>query len=395
MQKMLIIGAGTLQLPAILKAKEMGLEVAVVDFDPSAPGVSYADHFFNISTIDEKRIVDAAIKYNPDGVMTMATDMPMRSVAAVGSVLSLPSISYEVALNSTDKARMIRCFKSSNVPHPWFKVYSEIAQFKNELNQLNPPYIIKPSDSSGSKGVVLVDNMENAIDSFLYSMSNSKSGTVLVEEFMEGDEVSVETLSLNGTTSIIAITDKLISGPPFFVEMGHSQPSHHEPETIKKIKDVAIKAINSLGIDNSAAHVEMIISSQGPRLVEVGARLGGDNITSYLVPLSTGVDMVKACIQLSLGLKPDITIKFEKGAAIRYLNSGEGIFNGVAGLGEIMGKAGFKHIEITKNIGDRIGQVKGSRDRIGYVITQSDTAESAIVKCIDIINSLKVNIISD
>jgi biotin carboxylase len=326
MPKILIIGAGTLQLPAILKAKEMGHEVAVVDFDTFAPGISFADHFFHISTIDEKRIVEAAKKYNPNGVMTMATDMPMRSVAAVGSALSLPSISYEVALRSTDKVRMIKCFESNNVPHPWFKVYSDVIQFKNEIYELRPPYIIKPNDSSGSKGVVLVENIETAIDSFLYSKSISKSGSVLVEEFMEGEEVSVETLTVEGKTYVIAITDKLTSGPPFFVEMGHSQPSHHKPEIIKKINDIAIQAINSLGIDNSAAHVEIIITSQGPRLVEVGARLGGDNITSWLVPLSTGVDMVKSCIELSLGMKPDITAQFSMGAAIRYLNTGEGIF---------------------------------------------------------------------
>jgi biotin carboxylase len=393
MPKLLIIGAGILQLPAIQKAKEMGLEVAVVDLNPLAPGIPYSDHYFEISTVDEEEIVKAAKNYKPDGVMSLATDMPMRSVAAVAAALNLPSISYEVALKATDKISMIECFRAHGVPHPWFRVFSEFDQLKDELQTLAVPFIMKPSDSSGSRGVILVEDKRNAEDSFFYSKSFSRAGYVLVEEYMQGPEISVETLTINGETSVIAITDKLTSGPPYYVEMGHSQPAQYSSEMLEKIKEVTVFAVESIGIDNSPAHVEMIITENGPKLVELGARLGGDCITSHLVPLSTGVDMIKACVELSLGLVPDIRQHYNKGAAIRYLDSKEGLFNGIRGIEMAEKEAGIRKIEIVKNIGDRIGEIHGSGDRVGYIIAQSDTAQGAISVCNECLKMLDVIVI--
>lgn len=390
MSKLLIVGAGTLQIPAIKKAKEMGFEVAVVDLNPLAPGVHFADLFFEISTIDEEKIVKAAIDYQPDGVMTMATDMPMRSVARVASALNLHSISYEVAEKATDKVKMIECFREHNVPHPWFKVFIDSNQFKTELNNISLPFIIKPSDSSGSKGVVLVESLESAYDAFSYSQSCSKSGTVLVEEFMVGSEVSVETLTINDETHVIAITDKLTSGSPYFVEMGHSQPSQHGCDIVEQIVKVAKEAITAIGINNSPAHIEMILTKNGPKLVELGARLGGDCISSHLVPLSTGIDMVKSCIELSVGLIPNIQVQYSKGAAIRYISSEQGVFKGITGIEVVEKLKGIKQIEIVKSVGDIVGLAKGSGDRIGYIVAQADTAAHAIEVCNNSISLLSV-----
>jgi biotin carboxylase len=210
---------------------------------------------------------------------------------------------------------------------------------------------------------------------------------------MQGPEISVETITIKGKTSIIAITDKLTTGSPYFVEMGHSQPTQHGPEIKQEIENVALKAIKSIGIETGAAHVEMIITDHGPKLVELGARLAGDCIASHLVPLSTGVDLVKACIELSLGLTPDIRPNINKGAAIRYLDSQEGIFGGVSGIVNAEKKNGVKKIEIVKNIGDKIKEVKGSGDRVGFVIVQSETAKSAIDECNDCLKLLDVLII--
>ena len=225
MKKILIIGAGVLQLPAIQKAKGLGLQVAVVDMDCNAPGILYADCYFEVSTNDVANILSVAEIFRPDAVMTLATDMPMRSVAAVAEKFGLHAISPDVAVRATDKIEMIRCFETYKIPHPWFEVITSEKELDTLLVKHLPPFIMKPNDASGSRGVILVDDIQEVRGAFLYSKSISKSGFVLIEEYMQGPEVSVEVMTIKGQTTVLAVTDKLTTGAPFFVEMGHSQPS--------------------------------------------------------------------------------------------------------------------------------------------------------------------------
>ena len=122
MKKILIIGASILQLPMIRRAKELGFRVGVIDYNPEAIGVSYADDFFEVSTMDVDGVVKAAREYRPDGVATLATDMPMRGVAAACEALGLSGVSPETAFMATDKGAMIEAFERAGVPHPQFKI---------------------------------------------------------------------------------------------------------------------------------------------------------------------------------------------------------------------------------------------------------------------------------
>lgn len=392
MKKILIIGAGILQLPAIQKAKEMGFNVTVVDMSSHAPGIEYADQFYEVSTNDISGILQVGDEVKPDGVMTLATDMPMRSVAAVAEKYGLHSISPTVAIKATDKIEMIRCFEAHNVAHPWFEVISSEQDLEGLLKEHSVPFIMKPNDSSGSRGVVLVKNIHDMKAAFEYSKSVSKSGLVLVEEYMQGPEVSVEAMTIHGETTILAVTDKLTTGAPFFVEMGHSQPSQLPEHTVEQIKNLATKAIQAIGIDNSPSHVEIIVTAEGPKLVELGARLGGDCITTYLVPLSTGIDMVEASILLALGQEVCIIPKFQKGAAIRYAKCENGILQQITGLEDALKDESIQHIEIIKREGDIVTSIHGSRDRIGYVIAQAETAVEAIEASTRALSKIKFKI---
>jgi len=381
-----------LQLPAIQKAKGLGLQVAVVDMDCNAPGILYADCYFEVSTNDVANILSVAEIFRPDAVMTLATDMPMRSVAAVAEKFGLHAISPDVAVRATDKIEMIRCFETYKIPHPWFEVITSEKELDTLLVKHLPPFIMKPNDASGSRGVILVDDIQEVRGAFLYSKSISKSGFVLIEEYMQGPEVSVEVMTIKGQTTVLAVTDKLTTGAPFFVEMGHSQPSVLSNEIIEKVKDIAIKAVQAIGIDNSPSHVEIIVTEDGPKLVEIGARLGGDCITTYLIPLSIGVDMVTACILLALGQEPDILPKYQKGAAIRYVKCKKGILQDIIGLDKAMSDPNIKHIEIVKKVGDKIIPVHSSGDRVGYVIAQATTPLEAIRASEKALNEIKFEV---
>lgn len=132
-KKLMILGASQLQLPAIVKAKNMGLHVIVLDINKNAIGVNYADEFYEISTIDTESIIKKAEELNIDGIMTLATDMPMRAVAAVGERLGLNTISYETAIRATDKARMREQLSKSNVSIPFFTLYGHMRSLKMQL----------------------------------------------------------------------------------------------------------------------------------------------------------------------------------------------------------------------------------------------------------------------
>jgi carbamoylphosphate synthase large subunit len=218
MNRILIIGGSILQLPAIKKAKEMGLYVGVVDFNPNAIGRKYADEFFEISTIDIAGVTTAAKKFLPQGVITLATDMPMRTVAAVAKTIGLKGISPEIAYRATDKVAMIKCFEDNNVPHPWYYEVRDENYWHSLINEVTYPCIVKPADSSGSRGVCLLNNKQEASQVYSYAKSHSSSGVVIVEEYMKGPEVSVEIIVYENEIHIISITDKMTTGAPHFVE---------------------------------------------------------------------------------------------------------------------------------------------------------------------------------
>ena len=395
-KKLMILGASILQLPAIEKAKDMGLNVIAVDMNPEAVGFKMPGIQTEIiSTIDVKAIVEAAKKHRIDGIMTLATDMPMRSVAAVAREMHLVGIDEETALKATNKAEMRKALKISGVPIPMFFQVSNEEEYFEAVKQFNTPFIVKPADSSGSRGifeVIDITNQELIKKAYTYCRPFSKVGDVVVEEYMNGPEVSVETLAIDGECHVIQITDKLTTGAPHYVEMGHSQPTKHSREIAEKIAEVAKAANRAIGIKNGPSHTEIIVTEDGPKIVEIGARLGGDNITTHLVPLSTGVDMVECCIKIALGEKPDIEPKWSKGSAIRYFKQQPGIVKSIEGLSEAEKMKGIQQISVVHGIGEAVTEISSSGARMGFVIAQDNDREHAIEDCLKALEKIQVTI---
>lgn len=395
-KKIMILGASILQLPAIEKAKKMGLDVIAVDMNPEAigfgvPGIKKEI----ISTIDIPAIVEAAKRHQIDGIMTLATDMPMRSVAAVAEELGLIGIDENTALKATNKVEMRKILQTCGVPVPKFFKASNEREYMNAVKQFTVPFIVKPADSSGSRGifeVIDITNQELIKEAYEYCRPYSRVGDVIVEEYMSGPEVSVETLSVDGKCNVIQITDKLTTGAPHYVEMGHSQPTRHSKDVAEKIAEVAKAANRAIGIKNGPSHTEIIVTADGPKIVELGARLGGDNITTHLVPLSTGVDMVECCIKIALGEKPDINLKWNKGAAIRYFKQHAGIVKCIEGIEEAKEVAGIQQISIVHGVGEEVTEIDSSGARMGFVIAQDENVESAIEDCMLALDKMNIEI---
>lgn len=388
----MILGASILQVPAIQMAAQMGLKVVVLDMNPDAVGFAVPGVIKEIiSTINIPAAIEAAKRYHVDGVMTLATDMPMRTVAAVAKECGLVGISEDTAIKATDKSVMREALKAAGVPIPLFYRVENKDDFFYAIERMTGAFMVKPADSSGSRGVLKVTDRIAAEEAYQYSQKYSRNGVVVVEECMVGPEVSVETFAIDGEIQVVQITDKMTTGAPHFVEIGHTQPTRLT--CIEEIKKVAVAANKAIGIENGPSHTEIIVTKEGPKIVEIGARLGGDCITTYLVPLSTGVDMVKACILMALGERPDISMKKNCGSAIRYFHQHAGIVQSIENLQKVEGMSGIKQIGIVHGVGERITDIVDSGSRMGFVIAQGVDADDAARKCENAVNTIRIRVL--
>lgn len=393
MKSIFILGGSRLQVPAIKKAKEKGFYVYVLDYDSNAVGISYADKFLEISTIDKEAVYAAALEYKPDFIITSTSDMPVRTVSWVNEQLGKPTdISYSGAICATDKVAMRNRMKEAGVPIPTYYEVKTFDDFRRILPIMRQQFILKPADNAASRGVILIDKEKNPNyeELFEYCKQYSRSGAALVEEFMVGPEVSVESYSVDGVPHIITITDKTVTEIPFFVELGHTEPSRLSETVQEDIKRVAESAIRAIGMQNGPTHTEIKVTPDGAKLVEIAARLGGDFITSKLVPLSTGVDMIECSFATLLGEEVKYQKLEDKGSAIRFIQGKPGVLKEIVGLDVVRNLPGIVDVEIYKNIGDKIIKPENSSDRVGHIIAIGKNANEAAKNADNALKRIKI-----
>ena len=221
-------------------------------------------------------------------------------------------------------------------------------------------------------------------------MDESRDHSVLIEQFIEGPEFSVEVIVWKGEPHVLAITDKKTTEAPYFVELGHNQPSVFPEDIQQKLKDGAIAGIKALGLSNCAAHCELKVQEGEAYLMEIGARMGGDFISTELTHLSSGIDMVAATINVVLGIEPNLTPTEPKhGVCIRYFTPKPGRLVKIEG-DEALRNACVYDAEIYHKEGDIIPEVKSSLDRSGHVIVTAPTVTEAIERADELINEVRI-----
>lgn len=371
-QKIMILGAGEAQIPIIQKCIELNLFTIVVDFNKNAAGFKFANKRLLISTLDREEILKAAIEYKVDGIIT-TSDYPVRSVAYVCDKLGLNGLSIKAAQICTNKYLLRKCLKDNNILTPVFIKISNLEELKQEKHNINFPLIIKPVDSSASRGVKKLIGEAELETSYLEAKGHSKCGDVIIEDFIEGTEYSVEVLCYRENIYALAITEKTTSGfeNTFFVEDRHIIPANVTEEYEKLISLTIIDAIKKIGLNNCAVHAEIKLTANGPVIIEIGARLGGDYITSDLVPLSTGINMLENAINISLNNNIQIETSKLNFSGVQFVNS-QNYYSVKKHLKKIKTKNGFIRSEMKnyKNV-----NLKNSLDRLGYLICVSDTRE--------------------
>lgn len=314
---MAIIGASYLQLPLIKKAKEMGYETHVFAWAANDIGEKEADYFYPISIIEKEEILKKCKEIKIDAITSISSDLGIITVNYVAQNMGLISNDLNCTEKSTNKYLMRRCFMENKDPSPKSYLVESIDDLKDDIEY---PVIIKPLDRSGSRGITKLDNTEGLKQAIENAKREGFEKKALVEEYIMGEEYSVESISFEGKHELLQVTYKYTNGAPSFIETAHLEPAPISETLLVKIKQVVFHALDSLGIKYGASHSEVKIDVNGNiRIIEIGGRMGGDMIGSSLVKLSTGIDFVKEVINVSQGIKPNIEHKTKKYSAIRYI----------------------------------------------------------------------------
>lgn len=371
MKKLAIIGASYLQLPLVKKAKEMGLEVHCFAWAEGAVCKDLADYFYPISIVEKEEILKICQEVSIDGICTIASDVAAPTVAYVANHMNLVGNDYEAAVRANNKYQMREAFLKASVPCPMYMMVTPETLHSPEvvdgLREFQYPMITKPSDRSGSLGVTKIVMPSQFYPAVELAMEKSFKHQAMVEEFIEGREISVEFISYSGVHYPLQITDKVTTEAPHFVELEHHQPSTLSDDMFTTIYDITKTALNALGLTNGASHAEYKITKDGRIVImEIGGRMGGDFIGSDLVKLSTGYDFVKGVIDVALD---------EFTEPVKTLNMCSGVYflcKETEHLKEIIenweDNPSFVEGDIT---GTELREVTCSADRSGYVIYKS------------------------
>lgn len=281
----------------------MGLRTICFAWAEGAVCRDLVDVFYPISIVEKEQILAICQQEHIDGICTIASDVAAPTVAFVAEKMGLVGNSYETSLRANNKWLMRQAFASADVPCPQFMcVTDKQIDLPTLQSQLSLPLIVKPSDRSGSLAVNKITDWSQLAAAVQEAQSVSFKGEAMVEEFIEGREISVEFISYQGKHYPLQITDKVTTGTPHFVELEHHQPSTLSSAMYSTIYAITERALDALGITNGASHAEYKITDDGPvYIIEIGARMGGDFIGSDLVQLSTGYDFVRGAIEVALG----------------------------------------------------------------------------------------------
>ena len=366
MSKIAIIGASYLQLPLVRKAKEMGLEIHCFAWDKDAVCKEEVDSFYPISIVEKEKIFQICQSIEIDGICTIASDVAAPTVSYVAEKMHLNANSYQSAVNANNKYIMRDLLSQAEIRCPKYKMIQSLQDASSE--EWEYPLIVKPTDRSGSLGVAKVMSYEELCSAVEFALSVSFEKQVMIEEFIEGREISVEFISYKGVHYPLQITDKVTTGAPHFVELEHHEPSTLSPVQFSEIYDITQRALNSLGLTDGASHSEYKITDDGKVYVmEIGGRMGGDFIGSDLVKLSTGYDFVKGVIDVALNKFEVPKLSQQVFAGVYFLCKQTErllpIFNNITRYEEVIKS------EITENV---LRDVNCSSDRSGYLIYQTD-----------------------
>lgn len=365
-EKIAVLGANEPLIPFYRQAKNLGYTIIGIAIEKGAVCKQYCDKFYPISFAEKEKVLEVCRKEKIDGITSFSLESALPTLVYIAQAMGLVSNSEESIAITQSKYSQRKALQEAGIPVPKFFLITNV----DELSKVKChfPVIVKPVDSGGSQGICKVDSEDKLTEAYHYAVSFSRSSSVIIEEFVDGREFSVEYISHQGKHYFLQITDKVTSGAPRFVEMQHHQPADI-PSAIKlRIKEMVEKALTALKITDSASHTEIKLNSMGELyIIETGARMGGDYISSDLVRLSTGYDFVDGAIKLATGQFEEPVFPYSKHSGVYFYSK----------LAPDVGDVIRRHNQWPEIVEWEISEeplmeVKSNADRRGYFLYQKE-----------------------
>ena len=405
LKKIVLIGAGREQVQAYRQAKEMGLHVVGTDMDPEAPAFSEADDVLICSTRDVEETLASikayAASHPVHGVMTVANDVPY-TVARVARELKLPGIPPECALLVANKISMKQKFLAKNVATPAFTICCSKSEFLEHYQPEKGLKILKPSDGRGSRGVLFLDGTTDPNWAWDESYQHSENGILMLEDFLGGPQLSVEGLMIENHYHAIAFADRNYDNmemtKPYIVEDGGIIPTRFPDEQLLPVQNLIENASRSMGIHWGPVKADIVLTEDGPYIIELAARLSGNYLATHHIPMAYGINIVDAMIRMTLGepinteeLKP----KWKKYLGVRYFFPDEGVIESISGVSTVRKLDYVKYLDIYTKVGATQLPIQNHTTRAGTIICEGSSYKEAFSRVESAVSMITFNVISN
>ncbi|MFB2754255.1 ATP-grasp domain-containing protein [Shewanella xiamenensis] len=382
-KNLLLLGASSDQIFAIKTAKAMGHHVIVVDGNPKSPGFLMADQYAVVSTRDLpalKAFVDE-LNIPVHGVAVMGSDIS-QYVSALAEYLSVPCIPLKAAKIATNKLLMKECFAEKGIAIPWFSAVDSFEHLCELVVERGFPLVLKPVDRSGARGVFLLKEGVDLETLYRCSLQESFSGQLIIEEYLEGPQISTETLFYQGKGHTIGFVDRnyemLDVFAPYIIENGGWQPSRLSQQQRSEIERLIGDIAKALEIRSGVIKGDIVYTSSGPKVIEVATRLSGGDFSESLVPLGLGVNYVQTALEIALDIPPNfdtLVPKQNQFVANRYFFPKEGQLVAIHGIEQVKSQNFVKKLKFFVNFDEIIRPICSHSDRAGVFIVIADSFE--------------------
>lgn len=383
-KQFIVIGAGELQIPLIKAAKSLGLRVIATDQNPQALGFEFSDDFIIADTMNPQENLEKikeyiSLKGKIYGVATAGTDASY-TVASIAQHFDLPGHHPNAALNASDKALMRKAFEKAGVPIPLYKKITNLDEALSFFEELNQICVIKPTRNMGARGVSLVKSVEELTSAITLAQENNRDfPEILIEEYIDAHELSIDALIHNGTITITGIADRIIEYSPYFVETGHILPSSLNDEWLERAILTFRDGIKALGLSHGAAKADLKISKDKTWVIEIAARLSGGFMSSHTFPFATGIPLHEYMVRTALGeIIPELTPTKNLTSIERAIILPPGKVTSISIPDDILEQEYISHFSVKAQVGDIIHSPKNNLDKQGNIIATAPTRELAL-----------------
>jgi carbamoyl-phosphate synthase large subunit len=388
-----ILGGGQWQVPTIELAKSLGFRVLVTDMYPERPGYALADEYAVMDITDREGTLRIASERRIDGIVCDTTDVGVPTMAYVAEKLGLAGIGYEIALNFTNKRRMRELTAAAGLPNPPFRAASTLEEARAAALEIGFPCVVKPVDNQSSRGVHIVRAPRELEGAFEDASNFSRSGEALVEGFLDGVEVTVESFCLDGQVYAAGISDKDHFAHRPEVACRLTYPADFSPETLARIRRVNEDVVRALGMRTGITHGEYMVCEGEPYLVEIAARGAGSRVYSHIAPYLAGAPIPKLYLDFVMGARPTFEPhEGERAANLAFFCAGAGIVRTIEGVEEAKRLPGVQEILLEFAVGDRLSLPADDRSRPGLVVVFGATRDEVLDVTAEVFRTVRITV---